>query len=277
MAGSSTANQPAVYGMQGVASAGNTPGARGGGFSWTDKNGNLWLYGGYGRTVSAGDLGDLWMFNITIKQWTWVAGSSAANQPAVYGTQGVASASNIPGGRHSAVGWIDSSGNFWLYGGLTYTNGGDLGDLWEFDTTTKQWTWVGGSTTVNQPAVYGTQGVASASNIPGGWDSAVGWTDSRGNLWLFSGYGDGSTAWSGGLTWGDINTLWEFNTATKQWTWVGGSSTANQPGVYGTLGVASEGNVPGARDTAVGWTDSSGIFWLYGGSGAPNDLWRYQP
>jgi N-acetylneuraminic acid mutarotase len=52
--------------------------------------------------------------------------------------------------------------------------------------------------------------------------------------------------------------------------------------VYGTLGTAAAGNVPGARYEAVGWTDASGNLWLFGGGAGPdsefnplNDLWKY--
>jgi hypothetical protein len=138
--------------------------------------------------------------------------------------------------------------------------------------------------------VYGTQGVASASNTPGGRDSAVGWTDSSGDLWLFGGFNyDGSNVPIGTTTMNQIlNDLWEFSPTTKEWTWVGGSDTGEAKGVYGTLGTASANNVPGARGiegVAVTWTDSSGNFWLFGGIGydssgtwgSLNDLWRYQP
>ena len=33
----------------------------------------------------------------------------------VYGTQGVASSSNIPGARYYAVSWIDSNNILWLF------------------------------------------------------------------------------------------------------------------------------------------------------------------
>jgi hypothetical protein len=66
---------------------------------------------------------------------------------------------------------------------------------------------------------------------------------------------------------------------------MGGSSTVGHAGVYGTLGTAAAGNIPGSRDAAVTWTDSSGNFWLFGGWGYDstgtvgdlNDLWEYQP
>lgn len=39
--------------------------------------------------------------------------------------------------------------------------------------------------------------------------------------------------------------------SANQWTWVGGSSTVNQSGVYGTLGTPAAGNIPGSREYAV--------------------------
>jgi len=138
-----------------------------------------------------------------------------------------------------------------------------------------EWAWVGGSSALNQPGVYGSLGVASAGNTPGARYNAVAWSDSSGNFWLFGGVGFDSTG-----TDGDLSDFWEFNTTTKQWTWAAGSNTANQPGVYGTQGVSAASNTPGARDSPVAWTDSSGNLWLFGGgssAGLYNDLWRYQP
>ena len=50
------------------------------------------------------------------------------------------------------------------------------------------------------------------------------------------------------------------------WTWMGGSNTTNQQGVYGEKGEASTANIPGARSGAVGWYDSSQEeFWMFDG------------
>ena len=38
--------QSGVYGTLGTAASGNTPGGREYALSWTDSNGNLWLFGG---------------------------------------------------------------------------------------------------------------------------------------------------------------------------------------------------------------------------------------
>ena len=142
----------------------------------------------------------------------------------VYGTEGVASATNIPGGRDGAVSWTDSSGNFWLFGGGRVDPVGSLGprnDLWEYSPSSKEWTWVSGSSTVpgNQKGIYGTQGVAAADNVPGGRSGAVSWIDSSNNLWLFGGSGYDST---GNIR--PLSDVWEYDPSTKQWTWVSGSN-----------------------------------------------------
>jgi hypothetical protein len=110
------------------------------------------------------------------------------------------------------------------------------------NSTAAEWTWIGGSNTLNQPGIYGTQGIPSATNTPGARSYASTWMDRFGNLWLFGGYGFDSNR--GGFG-GDLNDLWEFSGG--QWTWVGGSNLVEQAGAYGTLGVAAPGNTPGAR------------------------------
>jgi hypothetical protein len=141
------------------------------------------------------------------------------------------------------------------------------------------WTWVGGSDLANELGTYGTIGTPAADNVPGGRYRAVSWTDTAGNFWLFSGSGEDSVGSDAGA--GLLNDLWKYSGG--QWTWMGGSNVAGQSGVYGTLGVAAAGNIPGARAAATSWTDSAGNFWLFGGvgydstgnEGELNDLWKY--
>ena len=57
------------------------------------------------------------------------------------------------------------------------------------------------------------------------------------------------------------------------WTWISGSDTVYQRGVYGEKGISNTTNVPGSRSGAVGWFDSvREEFWLFGGYGYGSDL-----
>jgi hypothetical protein len=135
MSGSDVINQNGVYGTKGTPDPANVPGSRLGAVSWTDPSGNFWLFGGYGYPASGSDgyLNDLWRWDGT--NWTWMSGSDVVDQNGVYGTKGTPDPANVPGSRRDAVSWIDSSGNFWLFGGGGYPASGSngwLNDLWRF-------------------------------------------------------------------------------------------------------------------------------------------------
>jgi N-acetylneuraminic acid mutarotase len=273
----------AYFGTKGVASGLDNPGAREGGVTWTDASGNLWMFGGYGDSSGyIGYLNDIWTWNVTTRQWTWVGGDGGVPPPyyanaGVYGTQGVATAMNLPGGRVAAEHWVDSTGKVWMFGGQgadSQGTVGDLNDLWRYDPATQQWTWIGGATTIpgllaSNPAVYGTLGVAAAANTPGGRDGATTWIDALGNLWLF-----------GGETYSAVyNDLWMYSPGTGEWTWEGGSQTGGSAGTAGIAGIASAVAMPSARVGGFGWVDQQHNFWLFGGknSSAYNDLWEFNP
>jgi hypothetical protein len=284
VSGAKVINQPGVYGTQGKPASGNIPGSRAGAIALADPSGNVWLFGGNGYD-SAGDIGalnDLWEYSGG--QWTWVDGLSVTypTRPGVYGTQGTPASGNIPGARYSAAGWMDHSGNLWVFGGAGYNlldfNVGTLNDLMKFGGG--DWTWMGGYDDLfDQFGTYGTEGTPASGNVPGSRDSAASWTDANGNLWLFSGEGFGAQTSSAS----SFNDLWEYSAG--EWTWVGGSGTGIQSGTYGMLGVPAAGNIAGSRISAVTWTDAKGNLWLFGGFGEGaagsrgnlNDLWVYQP
>ena len=218
------------------------PPARLGAASWKDGAGNFWLFGG---STGNNFLSDLWRYNpsglnpatYTTKegQWNFILGSG------VDAGGNYTSGTRFPGARTNAVTWTDAAGNFWLFGGYGYDGQGSpvlgfLNDLWEY--TGGNWVFVSGGTTniANQNSVYGTQGVAAATNMPGGRQESVGWADASGNLWLFGGEGLDDA----GTPFGILNDLWVYNIASNQWTWVMGaapvtnSTRANQTGVYGS-------------------------------------------
>jgi hypothetical protein len=279
------ANQSGVYGTKGVAAAGNIPGSRWGATTRIDASGTVWLFGGFGfdsATTSPGLLNDLWKYSGG--QWTWVSGSNLINQVGNYGTLGTPAASNVPGARQASMSFIDGSGNFWVFGGFDLDSKGNpdaLNDLWEFKAG--QWTWMSGANVVNQTGVYGTQGVAASTNVPGARWSSGAWTDAGGNFWLFGGQGYDS------IGNGSLNDVWEYKGG--QWIWVKGPASVSQAGIYGlTPGpiiYPYVGNGPGSRFAPGYWIDNKNEFWIFGGEGFDSagtngngllsDLWRYLP
>jgi N-acetylneuraminic acid mutarotase len=280
-----------------LASTATYPGSRWGATTKTDvAAGNVWVFGGFGydSTGALGLLNDLWVYNIAAGTWTLVGGSNLANQTGVYGTQGTAAASNIPGGRQIAMSFVDASGNFWLFGGFDLDSKGNpaaLNDLWEFNATTKQWTWQSGASVANQTGVYGTQGVGASTNVPGARWSAAAWTDVSGNFWIFGGQGYDSTGN------GSLSDVWEYKGG--QWIWVKGPASVSQAGTYGLLPgpiiYPYVGDTPGSRFAPAYWYVHHGAnnpgnydeFWMFGGEGFDSagvdgngllsDLWRYLP
>lgn len=269
MGGSNMLDQPGIYGTLGTPAPGNIPGGRGGSNFWVDKSQNVSLFGGRGPLINSNDL---WEYSNS--EWAWMGGPQVNGETnseleGSYGTMGTPSNNNNPGATVHGVTWTDSSGNFWLFSGAGYDSIGTYGylnALWEYSNG--EWTWMGGSNVADQKGTYPT--------MPGGRWGAAWWVDSSGIVWVLGGTGYDSAG-----TLGELNDLWKYSSG--QWTWVGGSETANQKGTYGNLGVSAGGNMPGGRDHAVRWADSSGNFWLFGGwgfdsagtNGELNDLWEY--
>lgn len=283
-----------VYGTLGVGAPANLPGARVNAVSWRDANGDFWLFGGEGHD-SAGNLGrlnDLWMYDISANEWVWVSGSTLVNQSGVYGTQGTADAANLPGGRHSATGWIDGSGTLWLLGGSGFDQSGAccfLNDLWTFSGG--NWTWVGGSALKDPAPVYGAQNTAAAANAPSGRVGAMTWlqtktvtdpatlaTTTTETVWLYG--GQANTAGGGNIVSAE---LWKYVPGTG-WAWVTGTQSSYRSGTWESRGAMSLTAQPGSRSNAVTWTGSDGSLWLFGGNvesaggvvSNPNDIWRWR-
>ncbi len=275
--------QVGVYGTITQAASTNKPGARGESVSWTDTSGYLWLFGGYGYDINEtlGFLNDFWRFNTSSGNWTWVSGSSAVNQYGVYGTLRTSATTNTPGARELSATWADSNGVLWLFGGYGYGSSGSVGslnDLWKYRGS--KWTWVSGSKSISHKGVYGTKNVADGNNVPGARYGSAMWMDTKGNLWIYGGYGYDSKGSSGYLS-----DSWKFDVDSNEWTWSSGSNRVNQhtAGVYGTQGEPNAKNFPGDRIGAASWRDDYGYLWLFGGEGYDkngaygvlNDLWKF--
>ena len=268
------------YGTQGVPASSNTPGARYEAIFWRGGDGYLYLYGGYGfkgSTTQRGELSDMWKYDPSTNMWTWLSGTKDFKEPPDHGTKGVPAASNTPGARlYGSPKWVDEEGNLWLFGGANNLSnpGAMMNDLWKYDLSTNLWTWVSGSDQSNQTANYGMTGVPSVSNNPGMiHECTANWVDDDGHFWLFG----------GGIVGGpNSNELWEYNPATNEWTFHGGSIKEywNKDGIYGTKGVPSSSNWPHQRYAYTAFKDTNNLLWMYGGSELAiqkyfNDVWNY--
>lgn len=215
-------------------------------------------------------------FAQTPGEWTWMHGDNTPNSLGVFGIQGVSNPANKPPALYEPCEWTDHNGNFWLFGGTgAGTPAAENSALWKYDVASSEWTWMKGPAAVNQPGVYGTQGISSPANYPGARGTgAFTWTDVSGNLWLFGGVGYDAFGVKGYL-----NDLWKYDIATNEWTWMKGPNTFNDPGSYGTLGMPASTNLPPSRNEgSCSWTDNGGNLWLYGGGrngGYLGDLWKY--
>jgi hypothetical protein len=271
--GDSALQAPPVYGTQGVFDSLNHPLGSYEGCEWTDKQGNFWFFesktlGGWGN--------DLWKYSPILEKWAFIKGSQNTNDPGNYGTKGVASSANIPPARGFGIAsWTDTTGNLWMYGGTNNLNSqwNTFNDLWKFDITTNNWTWISGDTIPNQSPEYGVKGIPSVFNSPGARSEMVcTWVDSLNNLWLFGGASSNFKAYSD---------LWKYSIATNQWTWMKGDSTLDGVGYFGIKGVEDSLNNPSARWVYSRWKDNDDNFWIFGGkrynSGSfyLNDLWKY--
>ena len=111
---------------------------------------NLWLFGGYGvdALAQAGHLNDLWMYNIAINEWMWVAGESSATPGAgIMGQLLDPIPTSHPEECHTVIGKI-----------LMVTFGCLAAEvisavfhimIYGYGVTTLYWTWMNGSSAID--------------------------------------------------------------------------------------------------------------------------------
>ena len=276
MGGEKITNTPGLYGILGLPLF-QYPGARENAVSWTDKQGNLWMFGGSGfaANTEVGFLNDLWRYSPALNIWSWMGGSNRLDQEGRYGDRGESSESNNPGGRFLSTGWVDNDGNFWLFGGFGYADDdlGTLNDLWRYTPGNGEWAWFKGSKSDNDNGEYGKKGDFKNGNTPGARQGSTGWKDNEGKLWLFGGEHSNSL----------FCDLWIYDPDTNQWAWMSGDDKTNKLPEFEDIGVPTNDGHPGSRTLASGWVDPLGDLWLFGGSGyggnsginSLNNIWKY--
>eukprot|EP01119_Soliformovum_irregulare_P014107 TRINITY_DN3829_c0_g1_i1.p1 TRINITY_DN3829_c0_g1~~TRINITY_DN3829_c0_g1_i1.p1 ORF type:complete len:780 (-),score=197.66 TRINITY_DN3829_c0_g1_i1:108-2447(-) len=243
-----TANQfTSAGGLKSGDNRGNerNPATRRDAASWY-VNGAMYLFGGFGMSNQLGYLSDVWQMTVDGRVWTSISGNGSANATGVYGEKGSPSINNLPAARSMPATWTDPSGKLYLFGGQDPD--GMRTDVWMFDVTTFEWTWLSGSQKSGGASVVGQQGVFGATFFPRGRIGSVTWRDPMGRLFLFGGSsGNGNT----------INDVWCFDPSISQWAWMGGPLNTNDVG---------NETWPSARYGTSFYQDNDGTVYIYGGA-----------
>ena len=290
MSGDSMINKPGVYGSFNTPAASNKPAATRQPCGWRDNNNNLWFYGGWhmvaGNAMTMAN--HLWRYSISTNVWTYMTSPSQLSPNPIYGTMGVAAPSNVPADRIAANGCADAAGNFLMFGGQgsAISNtilSGYHNDLWHYNVSTNMWTWLAGTSNIDMTGIYGAMGVPSTTNVPGARINSYVWYDGS-SFWIFGGNGQSSVSTAPSSVY--LNDVWRYTISNGQWTWLNGSNLGMQTAVYGTAGVFSASNMPGAHCCGSNAKDASGRLWVMGGGGITatvnvggkmSDLWQYDP
>src|SRR5208282_820873 len=113
---------------------------------------------------------------------TFSNGTSSLGSASVSGNTATFVTTTLPVGTDSITAAYSGDSNF------TGSSSSTLSQVVSAQVgATGEWTWMGGSKTVDHGGIYGTVGTPAAGNIPGSRQRAVSWTDGSGNLWLFGG------------------------------------------------------------------------------------------
>ena len=160
ISGSNTRNVVSNYGTRSLPFA--QPGGRSEQSLAIDASGNLWIFGGIDSANNC--LNDLWKYD---NEWTWICGDIAANKDCIHGIKTDTAGTNMPRARAGQTLEADDAGDLWLFGGHGHDAGASsviLNDLWHYNESSGQWTWV--------------------ANTPSSQEYPICFTDAAGNIWI---------------------------------------------------------------------------------------------
>ena len=243
------------------------------------------------------DLADLWRFDVTTKQWAYLAGSTLSVSSIIYGsypsTVGAGGPRFYPGGRTQCSLSLDADRKkLYLFGGkgrgdkvaVTYFN-----EIWEFDIPSLTWYWLGGSKTSSLAGTYS----GATTLAPGGRQGHISFFDPASkSMFVFGGYGYGDST-TGMLCVCVcvcslivqafyLNDVWSFTMkdSTPKWTWFAGPSTEAEfkyKVTYGSQGVESTGSTPSGRfNSAFHFNQTTRMLHVFGGYGYQLNSYAYR-
>ncbi len=169
-------------------------------------------------------------------------------QAGAYGKKGTPAATNFPGSRYYVANWIDSSGAFWMFGGLgqdANNLGGFENDLWRFQPAAELTSPAAGSVLAG-PAVTFTWGTAPGAT---GYKFRLGTTPGANNIYS-TGQTTATTATTTNLP---TNGETIYATLYTDYSFIVGSSTFSNAYTF-TAGTLAALSSPAAGSVLTGPT-----------------------
>lgn len=242
------------------------------------SDGMVYIYGGSPTFTNGNDLRtNLWKYNPNTNEWTLLSNKTTVGQ--VIGQVGVENASNHPAAMSGYTSWFYNN-SLWYYGG-TSENTTDANAvqkrIWKFNLATQLWVCVKDPSSAR--GSFGQQQISDSNNTPPALIDMSNSTVLNNEAYFIGGYELGGNSMDM-ETYGLHNSLWKYNMATNEWTWMRGNITTNRPAFFGKKGVENSNNIPEAKRHVFLWNEN-GIIKTFGGRtnnrGNTIDIWNYSP
>ena len=269
MHGNADAVSGPVYGVQGIPSPTNTPGAHGSEntCSWVDNLNNLFVFDDR--------YGIMWKFDIALNQWVWMTGTSGSFS-VNSGPLGTFSPSNHPGIGSANIEyglwntWTDNDNCFWLIIEVSPIGGSGIPflEMWKYNPSLNQWALIKNFDSLND----------SPSVCSGGEDAMISYLNEERTAWV----DDCNNMWKQSRTGTSFDGIgmWRYNVNTDNFVLVNSFNITTDEEVEGVQDEFSILNHPKKQSGQAYWQDSSG-FWLINTEddwdNPSSVLWLYQP
>ena len=241
---------------------------------------------------------NIWSYQYESDTWTWFTGGqyTELQQGPIYGSQGVYAPAYTAGPRlhpifqSTYLPYALPDGNppptvFIGFGEFRGSSSGRIADIWAYRAseslapvpswnapTTIEYSFLGGQQGYDIAGEYGTVGVSTPSTCPPGRQYALTWTytptdGSPSTLYIYGGLVYHTNQASPPLAFYYAD-MWKFETATAQWTWLGGPN--------GTVPLGDQPvDWPGARYNGLAWRAGEKLYLSGGRSSATTITWAY--
>ena len=193
----------------------------------------------------------------------------------VYGTLGIPNGGNFPGYRSTVCSFYDASRrSFHLATGTTGETlnvkfgsdiagyGGEIfGDVWRYNTTDSQWTWISGPAGFpsGDPYTYPALGMEEARQPAPQFRAGPTcyYNASTSTLFLAGGY----------VSYGSASDIWKLNIDSLNWSFIGGKNITGLSPVFGARGIEATTNSMGSFYPSSMFQLNSRLYVHFGATG----------